>query len=281
MTKVHICITARENYLRWACLCIDSLIRRGGVRPSEVIVSIHEMLLGTRAAGLLQSYGVSLRIYRHGETPWAKFVLLDRLFREHPEVTEVVQMDCDIVLTEPMDFLSRVSGLHPTATLLSYSAPNCPPLQTFHGRGPLYLPGYSPTGDAVCRGRLDSLLQVAAGTTLGSFERVLPELPWVYGGVIVVRRPALGGATWRAMVSLAWVCTCDETALVLGLHRARLLPPDGFRWAPIPQEALAHRVNPPVLSLTEGPGMVHFAGDWYRVKHEANRALLDAAFDAL
>jgi hypothetical protein len=281
MTKLHFSITARENYAQWACLCIDSLIRRGRVAPSDIIVSLHEMLQGGRAAELLRSIGVEIRLYSHGETYWNKFVLLDQLFREHPEVTEVIQLDCDVVLTEDMDFVSRLHSFSPDSHLVSYLAPGCPPQKTFRGRSGLFIPGFSLTSPVGSRGRLDAFLRASFNFSLESFESSLEELPWVYGGVLVVRRPITLLPVWRAMLAFSWLCSCDESTIVLGLHYSYLNPSSGFQWAPIPQSCLAHRLNPPILNLTDGPGLVHYAGDWYRIKNERIHEQLEEAFDSL
>jgi hypothetical protein len=277
MTKIHLCITARENYARWACLCINSLIRRGGVAPSDIIVSIYAPLLGSRAAGMLRSMGVTLRVYGPEETVWSKFALLDRLFGEFPAITRVVQLDCDICLTEDLDFIGVVDGLTSGFDMLSYLAPSCRPTETFVGRSALYHSGFSPSGPPVSRNRLDAFLTGTFGFSLDSFEMALPELPWTYGGVMVIDRSLTHSLAWRSMVAFSYICACDETAVALAMHQRG----NPIRWAPISQRHLPHRVNPPVLSLVEGPGLVHYAGDWYRVRNEANRMLLDAAFDEL
>lgn len=281
MTKIHLAITARENYAKWACLCLDSLFRRGGVKPSDVIISFHAMLLGTVAADLLNSYGVKVYTYQHGDTAWGKFILLDRVFKDNPEVTEIIQLDCDIVLTEDMDFISRMHHFNPDALMTGYLAPSTNSSDLFFSRAGLYHTGFSPTGVESTRGRLNAYLSACFETSIESFDKYLQFTPWVYGGVIGVRRQVTNLLVWKAMVSFSWICTCDETAILLGMHYHWSHSDGQPLWVPIPQEYLGHRVNPPTLDLTTGPGMIHFAGDWYRIKNEKHNQILTEAFDAL
>lgn len=281
MTKIHLIITARENYAKWACLCIDSLMRRGGVKPTDVIVSIHEMLLSTRAADVLKSFGVTLRVYRHGDVHWGKFILIDRVFKSDPGITEIIQLDCDIVLTEDMDFIKRLQQFDPEALIAGYHAPNCPAGATFKGRANLFHEGFSPTGAIATQGRLSAYLDACFSLSLPSFQEDLESIEWVYGGVILVRRAVTHLPVWGAMVNFSWVCACDETTIILGMVCHHKSTPESPLWRPIPQDYLAHRVNPPVLDLNSGPGMIHFAGDWYRIRNENHNQILIAAFDAL
>jgi hypothetical protein len=281
MTKIHLVVRSQENYAKWACLCIESLMRRGGVTPSDVIVSIHSTLLGSRAADVLKSFGVEMRVYRQEDTHWGKFILIDRVFKEHPEVTEVIQVDCDIVLTEDMDFISRFQQFTPEAHMAGYVAPDHPTEKTFMRRSNLYLKEFSPAGCQASRGRLDAQLSAYFGFSLPSFEATLLGVAWVHGGVILVRRSIMSSPAWAAMVAFSWVCVCDETAILLANHYQTLNDPTRPMWVRIPEEYLDHRFNPPVLDLTTGPGLIHFAGDWYRIENEKHRQILTEAFDAL
>lgn len=270
MTKIHYMLSAQPRYAEWGCLSVDSLLRRGGVPPASILVTVHKALVADPAVKLLADMGVSLRVL--GNTFWSKVHLIDSVFREHPDTQQLVQIDSDCVLTEEVDLIDALSGVAPEAHVLAYPA-HIPPAKVFSTRQKLFLPDFNPQGNEVQRRRLDSFLQAAFHISLSELELGLYQNPWVYGGVIVARRSVLESPAWKAAVAFSWICMCDETALMLAL-----LHPQGVSFGEIPRQVLDHRVNPPVLDLNEGPGLVHFAGNWYRLENPHNKGILDRAY---
>lgn len=266
MTAVHYLIRHREQYAQYAALSAESLIRRGRVPHNQIIASVVGDAVNFREIAALESLGVE--VLRLPVTPAAKYVFVDRIFRDRPELTQIIQLDCDTVLTEDTNFLEHYAAFPHDLGAYELAVDGKDLLDR---RSELFIPGWKYSNSPFERERFDALIRAGVGTNLHAVRERITS--WVWGSLISIRREVLRSPAWNTMLALSWVGYCDEVMLQV------VRPYVDF--ALIPQTLLPHRTNPPVLDLDDGPGTLHFAGNWYRVDIEENRNKLTNRFNQL
>jgi|GEM_PF-5740501 len=264
MTAVHILVKHSHRYLKYAAICCESLISRGQVPPHLIIVSVVGEANDSPAMEALRSLGVNVQPYspEYG----SKFIWVDRTFKLYPHFTRIIQLDADTVLTEDMDFLASYSTFDNDYS--TYENPG-EGKKILKNRSALFFDGFKHGRSAEERARLDAFLMALVGTNMAEVEQRADR--WIFGGLIVIKRSVLGSFVWNAILALSRVCVCDESILQF---TARPFANCGI----IAQERIPHRVNPEVMDFDSGPGMIHYAGEWYRLDNLANRAALEARF---
>jgi hypothetical protein len=283
-TKIHLFAAGQPRFLNYGCICVESLLRLGGVKPADILFSSHEIHAEDESVQVLNGLGVSPRLYKHGEVFASKVLFVDRAFREDADLKVLLQLDTDVALTEKVDFLSLLPELLGEAHVATYQQEAGDPLKTYDMKAPLFQPGWKMNNPLEAQ-RLDAFYGAAFGVTNDEFRAYLGAegRKWIHGGFSIYSRDIMDTLFWKALVAFSWLSVCDETAIMLTRFAAEkklggfeAMPE--FVWGKIEQQTFPHRVNPPVLTLSEGPGMEHFAGDWYREKDEGNREKLAAAY---
>jgi hypothetical protein len=277
--KTHLLVSGLARFSEYAALCSDSLIRRGGVEPSSIIVSAHAPE-PTRALQVLEKMGVDVRYYKRGAVRNAKLVYIDRYFSEPHAPDAFVQLDADCILTQDVDLYAQLESNPHLADMCGYTQTYSSAQDTFRVRENLLHKDFKThledeeTG--VRRSRFNSMALAGFGVSLRQFHSFLERVDnWVFGGLTLIRRSMIETLEWRGIQLFSHLSSCDETAIML----ARCSNPTV--WTPISQEKFPHVVDPPEFSLEDAPGILHYAGDWYRYRDAANRAILSHAYQNL
>jgi hypothetical protein len=280
MTKIHLLAAGQARFLNYAVICAASLMRNGGVLREDILLTTHVHHASDQAFDVLVNrMKLPTTVWGHQEMAMRKFILVGEAFQKYPAMTTLLQLDSDTALTEPCDFMGTVRALIGSNQIASYQY-NVNVLELLTRRSSMFDQGFKDWRIKEQRGRLSAMMKALLGITLEEFKSWLaePERQWVYGGFIIFTRSLIESPMWPALVALAYITACDETVILMARCAAEKCGSSGvFDWGAIEQAAFPHRVSPKVFSLDEGLGMVHFAGDWYRMA-EDNKALIDKTY---
>jgi hypothetical protein len=264
-------------YARLACLCVDSLIRRGGVDPCHIIISIDHTLDATIYSKFIRNLGVNVRVIDTKEFETSKIYYISRLFLEYPVIEKIIQLDADTVLTERMDLLKVIEDMSDDGDVYMY---------------PQLLNGFdvfkmrlvlTPNGHDYClmltgAENFRTVIKRIFNCNVDEFTKWLSDAPWIYGGLTIYNRTImLNSEMWDKIQQFSYECVCDEICLLLCMYMYK----SEFKYKFMAQELLPHRVSPPIMDIVDGRGIIHLAGDWYRLHNQAHKFILDTAVDNL
>lgn len=260
-----------RRHLAYACLSVRSLMDNGLVSPRNIMVSVSHCLKNTPECDTLRFMGVRLRFVTNGYVQ--KLIAIEDVFREEAPVEHVIQLDADTVLVEGVDFVRTILELAGDRDFAAYKGDKDGERQ-YRNRFSLFLPAFRPDHPEG-KQRLGALTHGLLGLHYPTFEESITT--WILGGLTVWRRTIRQSHAWGAMQALAWVCRCDEVVLQM-IRDTNGRAGASFHY--LDRDKFPHRVCPERFTLTEGPGMVHYAGDWYREHNAANRAMIAAQLRA-
>lgn len=291
---IHILAKSCHRYLHYATILVDSLIRNGGVRGTDIFVSVDTALLSSDpltpgdmlSNGCVEYLGGVANLEFYPASEIGKFRRCDSIFERFEDVGAVIQMDADMALTESLDFIRqilRASGEHLSGfTLANYRQPKQKNGSTF---GALFRSRSIELGvhpfkpmdhDKNAQRRFDLLVGAALEVDPVFVAMQADSLGWGYGAVHAISRKLWSdGSFWRAFLLLNTFNACDESIVAMWRSSTKRGAGDGFHF--IDESILPMRTSPMTgfgLDVGDGPGLVHYSGDWFRANLESSRAII-------
>jgi hypothetical protein len=274
---VHLIAAHNERYLRYALICIHSLITNGHVRPEKIILTTDVSWEDHPAIALLRGYGVCIHLQAY---IGGKFLELDRILDCATGYGIAVQLDVDTIVNGDFDFLRFCSEAIEEFNIAYYPQARSAKIVQATRMIPQLVNSRFVWTDPGNAFRLSAMMQALFGFSLRNYiDWLETEAKWMFGGVILVNEKFVcDDPVWEKMVAMNTIIHCDETVMMI----TKAAYPKLFK--SIPEMPIPHTVNPPSLMARydhQQNEIIHYAGDWYREQNEHNKKFLDTLYQSL
>jgi hypothetical protein len=272
---INLIVNHQERYLKYALICIHSLITRGSVDPRNIHLVVWEKFKNEPAIPLLYGYGIEIEFR---ESIGGKFIEMDRLMK-HLDI--MLNLDVDTILTQDCDFTAICEEMISDGGYGCYLQPNNDPVRVQQGRfyKDLMNPRFLPDTE-MGRIRLSNMIDGLFCISLDSYLYWLShQRNWWFGGMILVNERMISYSLWRKMVAMNSIIVCDETVIAMSLSMTEVY------FQPLDMELFPHVVNPLMgiraYLADSRPGILHYAGDWYRETNQGNKITIEEIYQGL